>query len=283
MERGLLIQVFVALILGAECYRVASWGASSARGVRWLAMSNINDDGSDGGNQGQQAPPRSKIPQRRDTMRVIVSGVLGADPKETYLSNDHYVINFPLAVTGHFAPLHDWEMYKPTETMWLSSEVWDDQAKNNQVNFKKGAPVCGMGYLIHNTWKDKVTGEDRKQFKMRFTNILTPEDMADILGSGGIEDLLPSPTDGDVGSDSAFASESPPMSDQSFRNKAPPMQRMQAGGATKGGAQRGGSSNDAGSSYSNSNNSSIRGSAPVSRRGELDEDKPDYTGASIPF
>lgn len=201
-----------------------------------------NGNGGDGGggddlDQNSKAP-RSKVPQRRDTCRVLVSGVLGADPKETYLANDHYVLNFPLAVTGHFAPMHDWELYKPTETMWLSSEVWDTQAKNNQANFKKGAPVCGIGYLIFNTWKDKVTGEDRKLFKMRFTNILTPEEMDEILGSSGIEDLLPTPHDegGEDGQgDSGFRQQQPPVYDQTVR--APPVQRMQPGGraTTRGG------------------------------------------------
>ena len=207
-------------------------------------------------------PPRSMVPMRRDTCRVLVSGVLGADPKETYLANDHYVLNFPLAVTGHFAPMHDWELYKPTETMWLASEVWDTQAKNNQANFKKGAPVCGIGYLIFNTWKDKATGEDRKQFKMRFTNILTPEEMDEILGSSGIEDLLPTPHDegGEDGlGDSGFSSSSPPMYDQAIR--APPVQRMQPGGRDP---ARGGGGGGGGRS-----------------KGELDEDV--RRDNSIPF
>ena len=41
---------------------------------------------------------RGGVPMRNDICRVLVTGVIGQDLKETYLSNDHYVINFPLAV-----------------------------------------------------------------------------------------------------------------------------------------------------------------------------------------
>lgn len=41
---------------------------------------------------------RGGVPTRQDVCRVFVTGVIGQAPKETYLSNDHYVINFPLAV-----------------------------------------------------------------------------------------------------------------------------------------------------------------------------------------
>lgn len=52
------------------------------------------------------------IPQRRDTCKLLISGVIGTEPKEAYLSNNHYVINFALAVVGHFEPIHDWEKNK---------------------------------------------------------------------------------------------------------------------------------------------------------------------------
>jgi single stranded DNA-binding protein len=135
------------------------------------------------------SPERSKIPQRRDVCRVFISGVIGTDPRENYLSNGHYVMNFALAVVGHFFPQHNWEEYKPTETMWISTEIWDNQARLHQDRLVKGAPMCGVGYLIHNKWQDKTTGEDRKMFKLRLTNILAPEDLADMLASSGIEDL----------------------------------------------------------------------------------------------
>jgi hypothetical protein len=43
------------------------------------------------------------------TMIIILKGT---EPKEAYLSNDHYVVNFALAVIGHFDFVHDWEKMK---------------------------------------------------------------------------------------------------------------------------------------------------------------------------
>jgi len=34
--------------------------------------------------------------------RVFISGVIGSDPRETYLKNGHYVVSFSLAVVGHY-------------------------------------------------------------------------------------------------------------------------------------------------------------------------------------
>jgi len=234
---------------------------------------NNNNNNNFGGDDGQQQPQqreRTTIPQRQDTCRVLISGVVGADPKETYLANGHYVLNFPLAVTGHFAPIHDWELYKPAETMWLGSELWDEQAKNNQVNIKRGAPLTGVGYLIFNSWKDKVTGEDRKMFKLRLLSINTPEEMADILGSSGLEDMLPAPTFGDEGNDSAFGSDSPPMQDQTFATQAP----MQAQRSAPPPPQQFRAPPRQQPSSNTGYNSGRGAPPPASRRGELDEGPP---------
>ena len=55
---------------------------------------------------------RSLIPKRKDTCKMFISGIIGTEPKEAYLNNNHYVINFALAVTGHYDSLHDWEKAK---------------------------------------------------------------------------------------------------------------------------------------------------------------------------
>ena len=55
---------------------------------------------------------RSLIPKRKDTCKMFISGIIGTEPKEAYLNNNHYVINFALAVTGHYDSIHDWEKAK---------------------------------------------------------------------------------------------------------------------------------------------------------------------------
>jgi hypothetical protein len=56
--------------------------------------------------------PKSSVPIRKDTCKLFLSGIIGTEPKESYLSNDHYVVNFGLCVTGHFDFVHDWEKMK---------------------------------------------------------------------------------------------------------------------------------------------------------------------------
>ena len=92
-----------------------------------------------------------------------------------------------LQVTGHFSPIHDWEKLKPAETMWLGVEAWDDLAKSIYVDYSKGSKLAGVGLLLLNKWKDKATGEDRKQFKLRLTKVMLEDELRSLLGE--IEDL----------------------------------------------------------------------------------------------
>lgn len=41
---------------------------------------------------------RAEIPSRYDTCIVLADGVIGMEPKEMYLKNGHYVINFPVSI-----------------------------------------------------------------------------------------------------------------------------------------------------------------------------------------
>lgn len=70
--------------------------------------------------------------------------------------------------------------------MWLNAEVWDDQARDNIVNLKRGSKISGVGYLIHNKWVDKATGEERKQFKLRFTKFLPIELLKEIIDTNDL-------------------------------------------------------------------------------------------------
>ena len=126
---------------------------------------------------------RSTVPSRTDTCMILLSGIVGTEPKETYLSNGHYVVNFAMAVVGHYTPVHEWERFKPTETMWINSEIWDDLAKEQIGNIRKGSKFSGIGKLIFNKWTDKISGEERKIFKSRILKVMQQDELASITES----------------------------------------------------------------------------------------------------
>ena len=218
------LSVFALFALCTSAFVHPRIGSLSARSIgRCGVCVSMSDEGMSGqAGDFLERPPRSKIPQRRDTCRILLSGVIGTDPRESYLSNGHYVMNFALAVQGHFLPQHSWEEFKPTETMWVNTEVWDDQAKKNAESFSKGSPLNAVGILIFNKWTDKTTGEDRKQFKVRITNVISPDDMGDMLGSSGVLDLEgngeinPEQDPSVQSSDSGFQDYAPKDDDQSI-------------------------------------------------------------------
>lgn len=132
---------------------------------------------------------RSTEPSRHDICRMFLSGIVATEPKETYLANGHYVLNFQIATVGHFDVVHDWEMYKPTETMWLATEVWDDLAKEGVNNgiIRKGGKFSGMGTLIFNKWNDKSTGEERKLNKVRILEFMDKSSIESMGFDEGLE------------------------------------------------------------------------------------------------
>lgn len=150
-------------------------------------MSNMNSNDPDGSNMNQVE--RSLIPSRYDTCKILLSGTVGNEPKEIYLSNGHYVINFSLAVVGHYSAVHDWEKYKPTETMWVNAELWDDEGKKNMSKMRKGSQFFGVGSLIMNKWIDKVTGEEKKMFKARILKVLSSNDMSSLVETLGLDSV----------------------------------------------------------------------------------------------
>jgi single-stranded DNA-binding protein len=176
-------------------------------------------------------------PPRHDTCKVLISGVVGSDAKEIYLKSGHYVVNFAvrllqfplrlcadsglqftvqqLALVGHFQAVHPQEHTKAAETMWLSAEMWGDLARSQYSNIKKGHMLHGVGYLILNKWVDKLTGEERKLYKLRITKAMTHDEFNDVS-------VLLDVCTGDRASvtasgrgDSSFSSEHPPEGDQS--------------------------------------------------------------------
>ena len=183
----LVLLVCVSEVIGLKCTRLMKVNIE-----RLSLRSSVAGNMAEGDGQvqyGNSHSERSKVPARRDTCKVFISGVIGTDPREAFLSNGHYVMNFGLAVVGHFQPLHSWEEYKPTETMWTNIEVWDDVARAHQTKLTKGSPLSGLGTLILNKWTDKNTGEERKQLKVRLTNVLGNEEMQEMLGASGALDI----------------------------------------------------------------------------------------------
>ncbi len=60
------------------------------------------------------------------------------------MTNIEYICNiiclnwFQLGVVGHFEAIHDWETNKPAETMWVSAEMWDEEAQQHFMHLKQG-------------------------------------------------------------------------------------------------------------------------------------------------
>lgn len=168
-------------------------------------IANFRLSSSNGINEDMSASRKKMIPQRHDVCKVIASGIVGATPKDQYLANGHFVLNFPLAITGHFLPIHTWEENKPAETMWMQSEVWDDEARRLQQSLMKGSYVHCSGYLIFNKWIDKATGEEKKLFKFRVTKFLPREEFADLQNKLGFDDMsIPSIEDTESPVDTNF-------------------------------------------------------------------------------
>lgn len=42
---------------------------------------------------------RSEVPTRYDSCKMLITGVVGTDPREVYMKNRHYVINFAVSMS----------------------------------------------------------------------------------------------------------------------------------------------------------------------------------------
>jgi single-stranded DNA-binding protein len=74
--------------------------------------------------------------------------------------------------------------------MWMSTEVWDDEARMSIQQIRKGSPIAGIGYLIFNRWTDKNTGEERKQFKLRITKLMGSDVMSEMLEPLMLDEII---------------------------------------------------------------------------------------------
>lgn len=122
-----------------------------------------------------------------------------------------------LAVVGHFKAIHELEYFKPAEAMWISVELWDELARQNAVQYTKGSMIYGVGYMVQNKWIDKLSGEERKMYKMRLTKTMSNEEFSHVTSI--FEDTVKDSEHNErsrviADSDSAFSVEAPPESDQ---------------------------------------------------------------------
>ncbi|KAJ1431704.1 hypothetical protein B484DRAFT_448223, partial [Ochromonadaceae sp. CCMP2298] len=204
-------------LLGGDAFRM--FNSFTGRRVTTRDVRMQADGRGDETNYNQES--RSSAPRRYDTCKVLISGVVGMDAKERYMSNGHYVINFSLGVIGHFTAAHDWEKFKPTETMWMPAEMFDDVAKAALLTLRKGSEVHAAGYLIHNKWVDKASGEERKQFRLRVSKLLNVDEfqaVQDIFET--VDSSRSKGAGGTYNADSGFASEPPSMDDQTSDSSA---------------------------------------------------------------
>ncbi len=72
--------------------RMSSPGSSSSYNSPTSRESSFNTDTN---KQGIRLPP----PSRNDHLKVLATGVIGTEPKETYLSNGHYVLSFSVSLS----------------------------------------------------------------------------------------------------------------------------------------------------------------------------------------
>lgn len=228
----------LAFLSRAMCVRKALPATSQLKVNMYKYNADNEFQGGDNSNemmqsQQQDMPAKSTVPSRFDVCRLLLSGVIGSDTKEAYLSNGHYVVNFGLAMVGHFEAVHEWEKQKPVETTWLSCEIWDDEAKAHVGSLRKGMKLSGLGTLILNKWVDKSTGEEKKMFKARILKVLTPEDLNDKLLNMGEPELTSSNASSFTENDSAFSQDHPPQESQFSPDEAMRGNRNQFNGSKK--------------------------------------------------
>lgn len=86
-----------ASIVMLLAYICRSFHIRNALKCQHLCIGMASDGYSQGNSYNRPQEPRSEIPSRFDTCLLIVTGIIGVDPKETYLKNGHYVLNFPVS------------------------------------------------------------------------------------------------------------------------------------------------------------------------------------------
>eukprot|EP00981_Chlorochromonas_danica_P006227 scaffold1310_cov219-Ochromonas_danica.AAC.2 len=165
-----------------------------------------------GGRQSPSESAAAAVPPRHDHCKIFASGMVGVEPKETFLSNGHYVLEFP-DIIHHNMIGRDFDHVRPCgSTLNCGITLLNDMVKisylflllllfYHRVNhcsdmsslaksIVKGQMIYGAGHLVQSKWTDKQTGEEKKKFRMRVTSILTKEDMEKLMELFDSEDLF---------------------------------------------------------------------------------------------
>ena len=89
---------------------------------------------------------------------------------------------YKIGVQGHFIPLFEAEKAKLQDTMWISCEFWNEEARSSLVGglLQKGKTIKGIGTMIMNKWIDKTNGEERKKYILRITHLLSQDSFSDM-------------------------------------------------------------------------------------------------------
>jgi hypothetical protein len=84
------------LLQARLCFNFMLYPSTPAHSQTGLFSSYFQGSDNDamGDAMGVSQVPRSEIPDRFDTCLIFLSGVIGTEPSERYLSNGHYVLNF---------------------------------------------------------------------------------------------------------------------------------------------------------------------------------------------
>ncbi len=83
---------------------------------------------------------------------INLVGRAGREPDVRYFESGSTVANFTLAVN---------RISKGDEPDWFNLEIWGKQAQIAADYVKKGSLVGITGSFKIDSWKDKITGEDR--------------------------------------------------------------------------------------------------------------------------
>lgn len=115
--------------------------------------------------------------------KVILIGILGADPEVRHLSNGSVVANFNMATSESYTTKNG---EKVTQTEWHRIELWDGLAKIAEQYLKKGRTVYIEGKLKTDNWQDNE-GVQRYTTRIRGYNMQLlggRSDASDNSGSG---------------------------------------------------------------------------------------------------
>lgn len=67
--------------------------------------------------------------------------------------------------------------------MWVSVEIWNEEARMNKSVCLKGMPFSGIGHIVKKAWQDKATGQSRDRIWIRVVKTLPHDTVEKLLGT----------------------------------------------------------------------------------------------------